>query len=93
MHNFIHRSIVDAKSFICLSTLNYLFIFFFLRGAEILYSVMLGTQSMMGKTFPELTDALMARLVVARRNLALFQHHDGITGTARDHVVVDYANK
>lgn len=65
----------------------------YLRGAEILYSVMLGTQSMMGKIFPELTDSLMARMVMARRNLALFQHHDGITGTARDHVVVDYANK
>lgn len=29
----------------------------------------------------------------ARHSLALFQHHDGVTGTARDHVVIDYGEK
>ncbi|XP_046396724.1 alpha-mannosidase 2 [Ischnura elegans] len=36
---------------------------------------------------------LLPRLRTARRWHSLFQHHDGVTGTAKDHVVNDYAQK
>lgn len=36
---------------------------------------------------------LAQRISKARMWHSLFQHHDGITGTARDEVVIDYAKK
>lgn len=61
-----------------------------LRGAEILFSLALAHSRHHGK-FP--CDDLYPKLLSARKELALFQHHDGITGTAKDHVVVDYGER
>lgn len=38
-------------------------------------------------------SGLLKQLENARHHISLFQHHDGITGTARDPVVEDYARK
>jgi len=63
------------------------------RAAEIVFSLALAKSRQNGalNNFPE-TD-FMDKLIRARRNLGLFQHHDGITGTAKDFVVVDYGNR
>uniref|UniRef100_A0A8C8BG03 mannosyl-oligosaccharide 1,3-1,6-alpha-mannosidase n=1 Tax=Otus sunia TaxID=257818 RepID=A0A8C8BG03_9STRI len=60
-----------------------------LRGAEILYSLALAHARRAGADgrYPLSDYALLSN---ARRNLGLFQHHDAITGTAKEAVAVDY---
>ncbi|XP_076980368.1 alpha-mannosidase 2x isoform X3 [Tamandua tetradactyla] len=60
-----------------------------LRGAEILFSLASAhaRRAGMAARYP-LSD--FALLTEARRTLGLFQHHDAITGTAKEAVVVDY---
>uniref|UniRef100_A0A3Q2T338 mannosyl-oligosaccharide 1,3-1,6-alpha-mannosidase n=1 Tax=Fundulus heteroclitus TaxID=8078 RepID=A0A3Q2T338_FUNHE len=60
-----------------------------LRGAEILYSLAVANARHAGMEgrYP-VTD--YALLVDARRSVGLFQHHDAITGTAKENVVIDY---
>jgi len=60
-----------------------------LRSAEIIYSL----ASILNARSLERLNSLIPSLIYARQNLALFQHHDGITGTAKDVVVNDYANR
>ncbi|KAK7474038.1 hypothetical protein BaRGS_00034701, partial [Batillaria attramentaria] len=63
-----------------------------LRSAEILFSLALGyARKETASNFPSVD--LMRLLVMSRRSLGLFQHHDGITGTAKDFVVNDYGKR
>uniref|UniRef100_A0A8C7T9F4 mannosyl-oligosaccharide 1,3-1,6-alpha-mannosidase n=1 Tax=Oncorhynchus mykiss TaxID=8022 RepID=A0A8C7T9F4_ONCMY len=64
-----------------------------LRAAEILYSLTLANIQRFGKLndFPAVENNRL--LTEARRNLGLFQHHDAITGTGKDMVVIDYGTR
>lgn len=62
------------------------------RGAEILFSLARPIAKSAG-VLKSFSDALFPLLKKSRRNLGLFQHHDGITGTSKDPVVVDYGRK
>ncbi|KAL1538616.1 Alpha-mannosidase 2x [Salvia divinorum] len=62
-----------------------------LRGGEMMMSFLLGyCQKAQCEKLP---TSFSYKLISARRNLALFQHHDGVTGTAKDHVVEDYGTR
>lgn len=67
------------------------------RAAEILFSITLAEMRRFSGN-DRLIEGFPARehfqrLTAGRRSLGLFQHHDAVTGTARDHVVIDYGTR
>lgn len=65
-----------------------------LRSAEILYTVALNRarQNNFGP-YLKILERNFEKLVRARRNLGIFQHHDAITGTSKAFVMRDYGLK
>ncbi|KAI1717687.1 ubiquitin carboxyl-terminal hydrolase domain-containing protein [Ditylenchus destructor] len=66
----------------------------YLRSADILFTLASAYSNNKASTekFSAATQ-MYDHLVEARRALSLFQHHDGVTGTAKRDVVVDYGHK
>jgi alpha-mannosidase II len=64
----------------------------YLRSAEILFSLSNLIQKQTKNVFAG-ANQLYKKLFLARRNLGVFQHHDGITGTSKTEVVRDYTEK
>lgn len=64
-----------------------------LRAADMMVALLLGYCQSQRSQCEKLPVGFSHKLTAARRNLALFQHHDGVTGTAKDHVVLDYGTR
>ena len=65
-----------------------------LRAAEILFTLTVNLARTSQAVLPfNILTSQYDELVTARRNLGLFQHHDAITGTSKNLVMLDYQKK
>ncbi|KAJ8963437.1 hypothetical protein NQ318_018917 [Aromia moschata] len=65
----------------------------YIRSAEVIYALAHLSKKPGSSWIVDKENGLGKLISNARLALSLFQHHDGITGTAKDYVVVDYGKK
>lgn len=65
----------------------------YIRAGDIILTLAHGCKHQGAKQILSTEAGLVKLMLEARHSLSLFQHHDGITGTARDFVVEDYGEK
>lgn len=93
--SFVHQYLFLFFSIGVEDLLAFISPFHFCRSAEIVYSLALAHSWHNGASTSakNLMTGMSTWLQEARRDLGLFQHHDGITGTGKAHVMQDYKNK
>lgn len=64
-----------------------------LRSAEIVFAIAWNKACQNNQRLMEVFEKNYKKLIEARRNLGLFQHHDAITGTSQEQVMEDYGKK
>lgn len=65
----------------------------YIRAAEIIHTLVYLHKDPESILIEDKRTNLGKTIESARQSHSLFQHHDGITGTAKDHVVIDYGKK
>lgn len=84
---------VLTPGLICIFFTSCIFYNAYFRSAEIILTLAKLSGKPGSSWIAEKDAGVEQKITDARRSFSLFQHHDAITGTAKDHVVIDYGKR